>query len=196
MFLEFRVELDKVDSQAYPEIYPEQAFIFINDAIQELAIEGRRAFEKTTQIADDFRTLLYAAEIEPQLVSEGKFEAELPVNYMYYINSVLHAEYKGTLYTANTKETKHNDETKLMDDPFNQPSYIEMPLLIAGNKLKVSTPKDVELKKLYLNFMALPAQVSKTTNCDLPEHVHKTIVKRAVAIALENLESRRVQTNN
>jgi hypothetical protein len=195
MFVEFKVELDKIDSQAYPEIYAEQAFIFINDAIMELSLEGRKSFEKTTQVADDFRTLVAELELTPIKGGSGRFTVDIPVSYMYYIASVITAEYNKVLYTATSKESKHNEINRILTDPFNKPSHSEIPFLMVGTKLLYLTPTDCDLKKVYLTFMKLPAKVSKTINCDLPEQTHKVIVKRAVQIALENIESRRVQTN-
>ena len=51
MILEFKVGLDKVDSQAYPELYDEQIYIFLNSAIEALVNVARKEYEQNKVIS-------------------------------------------------------------------------------------------------------------------------------------------------
>ena len=89
MLREFKVGMDKIDSDSYPEIYPEQIFMFINRAIDELVNAGRKIFEEDLVVTDILKSLINA---RPTVLKPTKFDNEYVFNletldYLYYIRA-------------------------------------------------------------------------------------------------------------
>lgn len=215
MYQDFQVYLDKIDSQDLPEIYPEQIFTFLNTAVDEYIQAVREAFEKNTKIADDAISLVKRVFIEPEVEENRvKFDynkatllrpnAEPIYQVIYYIiNGYTESVY---LDTQKNKEIEgiselnfiqQDDITVSIKDPFNKPVYADkIPTVREAEALYLTPPTSVVPKVFIGTAILKPSIISQTVNCSLREQVHKTIVKRAVEIALEDIESRRVSTFN
>lgn len=188
--VEVRVGLDKVDTSAYPELYDEQINIFLDDAIMEYALAVRKAFEETQILADDAKALVPPPSLlTAQKVNSTEFLVNFPAEYMYLLNVSAVVKHCGKEYKAKMKYTQLDDIEIILDDPFNAPKPHLLPYTMEKNSLRVYTPKGFDVTKVKLTFMKKPAKVFDGQQIDLDEQVHKMIVKRAVDIALENMES-------
>lgn len=188
--IEVRVGLDKVDTSAYPDLYDEQINIFLDDAITEYVHESRKVFEQTQQITDDVKALVPAPlTLTASRVNSTEWLVALPDNYLYLLNVRAYVKYCGRETKAKMKYEQLDDIETLLDDPFNSPKPHELLYTMENNSLRVYTPRSFDLSKVRITFMKKPASIFANQQIDLAEQTHKSIVKRAIQIALDNLES-------
>ena len=148
---------------------------------------------------------------------------EVLVSGTYYVLTEGSATYNGTVYTApdyiqgngaiitlstGTVLTKGtiseavvfpitlDQLSNALRDPFNKPSHNSVLRLTTGNYAEIIGSKDFISMALDLRYFRQPIEVSYDGNvdCDLSESVHEEIVRIAVQIALEPIESRRYST--
>lgn len=211
MWQEFQVLLDKLDTQNLPDIPVEQFFILLNVAIDEYMQAARIAFESTRKISEDVSPLVKRGYILPiidkdrTVFSTTKVSLVFPIpstplyTPIYYtINGVCKATWRsGTKeFTGTTQLDMYQQDDIHVDDPFIPEFADKVPTVIEQEALICTPPNQLTLDVLMGTFMVQPAKVSQTTNCDLAKPIHKTLVKRSVEIALENIESIRQKTFN
>lgn len=210
MYQKFEVYMDKVDSQDLPEIYPEQVFIFLNSAVNEYVQAIRVNFEKTSKIADDALSLVKRVYIggitEEDRIRFNYDQARLTRDYttynsVYYImNGRFEASYTNSQGSTINGITDINfiqqdDITPALSDPFNRANLADrVPCVREDNALLATPPKFLSLNQFVGTAILKPAVISQSTNCDLREQIHESIVNRAVQKALENVESIRQRT--
>jgi len=113
----------------------------------------------------------------------------------------------GLLYTSSSKRIEvksidHNKYNRLIKDPFNKPYENQVLRLLYNDKAELIGTETVIPTKYFLRFIKRPIRVlldlstpSNNVDCELSEHTHQEIIELAVSMALENIESRRYQTN-
>lgn len=98
---------------------------------------------------------------------------------------------------------QHDDLDDVMEDPFKRPSINELVGYYESGNLYIVCPSNVTIDKVKLTYIKKPVSVIYGTqyptpvldvDFDLPEHTHKEIIQLAVVIALENIESKRLET--
>ncbi len=205
---EFSLTLDKVDSSAYPELTKKEKYYFLNEGLirfiktryQRNNIYGK-GYEESQKRRDDLSAITLTRFI-PAFEANGRFEMSL--NELYQdenISTVSDDKYmffiKGSGATIGgckpwTKASvcDHDDYEEIKDDPFNQPTVDDLVILFEEGKIVT----DVPIEKLRITFLAFPPFISDDQECVLNEHTHKEIVQMAATIALENIESQRLQT--
>ena len=113
----------------------------------------------------------------------------------------------GTLYTSSSKRIEvkpieHDKYNRLIKDPFNMPYENQALRLLYRDKAEIIGTESVIPTKYFLRYLKRPLRVlldltnsNNNVDCELSEHTHQEIVDLAVTMALENIESRRYQTN-
>jgi hypothetical protein len=92
---------------------------------------------------------------------------------------------------------------KMIKDPFNKPTNNQIRRMFYQDKVELITDGTSQIDSYFLRYIKKPSDVSLAAyqanpangNCELSEHTHREIVELAVSMALENIESRRYQTN-
>lgn len=206
MIIEFKVLLDKVDSQAYPELYAEQIYIFLNKAIDELVNRARKDYEETQVISDLIKPLVKTGYITGSVVSGNSNVYQFPVtsvvtteggvtgmSYRFFLRAQAKVTLGAVSRYVKTKWTEIDDLDPKLEDPFNKPVVNEVPVAFEANSIFAYKDTDFEVTHIRVTFVEDPAVVDDSTNCNLPVFAHKTIVDRAVSIALSVVESSRKQ---
>lgn len=116
---------------------------------------------------------------------------------MYFISAVLHFGSK----LANVKLVNHNQATRFLETYNNKP-WIEEPVAVMEeDKLIVFIDRDLMTGPytIDLTYLAYPRKLNNkdiTTGMDeIPEYMQYEVVKLAADMALENIESQRVQSH-
>ncbi len=198
---EFKFELDKIDTQALPRFTPEEVDSILNRAVLRF-IKTRynfnnlykKAFEQTQKRIDDLRTLVHYTT--PVFTNE---EVTLPSDYMILLRlEVKLLDNCGEL-TGLGKQVETDDLNKLLDDPFNKPKKTRYLYVFRDNKIVLFIDPSTTVTDVKMTYLRMPVAISFANKAlpytELPEHVHGELVTMAANIALENIESPRVQTH-
>ena len=117
---------------------------------------------------------------------------------MYFLQGTLHF---GTGKQANVKLISHTNAMRFLETYNNKP-WIEEPVaIIEDNRLQIFVDKDIMTGpySLDLTYLAYPRKINNediTSGMDeIPEYMQYEVVKLAADMALENIESPRVQTH-
>lgn len=98
---------------------------------------------------------------------------------------------------------QHDDLDDVLLDPFKRPIIDELVGYFESGNLYIITSKGTSIDKVKLTYLKKPIEVkygsiyptpTADISSDLPEHTHKEIIQLAVTIALENIESKRLET--
>lgn len=208
----FKIALDKIDSLNYPNLEIIEIDRLLNlaqDRIvkQRLGINNfkREGFEETQKRTDDLRTIVVDSTIIPNNPNSsnvpGGVYCNLPANYYFAVNEqcdLMYPDCKGNLITSRVpiKPIRHDNYNEVITDPYNKP-YEELVLrLMENGKVELIADINHTIKKYYLRYIKQPQQFDLNGNIttDLPEHLANEIIDEAVNIALEDIQSQRVQT--
>ena len=97
---------------------------------------------------------------------------------------------------------QQDDMGTISSDPFNNPSADDPKAFFENGNLFVWVSSDVTVSNAMVTFIKKPVSMNKGTyggsvvNCELSEHTHREILQLAVQLALENLGSPRVQSQD
>lgn len=219
--IEFRQSMDRLDSSTYPDFLEEQVDYFLNEAYiryiktrysgnnpQGTSIEQvqKRTDDLKTFIITDFaNTTLNANEVNTYSISlsslftdEARTNASTNVYMLYYRGRVKVTSTKcGTAYVP-VKIYTHDEIDNILEDPFKKPQINEPVGYFEGNNLCVVTDGTFTVSNFKLTYIKNPIPVSLSGNItfETPVHTHKEIIADAVSIALENIESTRLQSKS
>jgi hypothetical protein len=219
MVREFKIFIDKVDSQSLPDFTPTEIYLMLNEA-QERYIKThyginnlyKAGFEMIQKRTDDLSNLVVTrfadvstvtTEINTYKVSlDSLFTDELHQvpstdEYMFFIrgrarhnNDDCNPEY---IYTELFQQDDL-EEAKL--DPFNKPDLLHSVSYFEAGSLYILTDDSYTVDNYKLTFLRHPLDIAANQDCELKSHTHKEIIQLAVEIALENIESIRLNTQN
>lgn len=97
---------------------------------------------------------------------------------------------------------QQDDMSTISGDPFNSPAADDPKGFFENGNLFLWVSSDVTVSSAMMTFIKKPATINKGTyggavvNCELSEHTHREILQLAVQLALENLGSPRVQSQD
>lgn len=210
----FKFGLDKLDSLNYANFEPEEIDLLLNDA-QERYIKQRygltnvkrQSFEETQKRTEDLKELVVNDVITPSaydstlnIDSNARF-CTLPTDHWFIIQeraNITYSDAKGNSQTVNVpvKPVQHNDFNKIMLDPFNKPDKTEIIRLMSDGKVELVANTGITINSYLLRYIKEPQEISLDDDqtSELSEHCHSEIVKQAIDIALEAIESKRQQT--
>lgn len=217
MHTEFRVGLDKATSLNSPSLLPEEIDVFLNNAIERFISQRmygnnprKEGFEEDQKRFDDLLTLISNALIVPSVaVPNNKPQGRsvtLPSDYWHIIEEdalVTFLDCNGATkqITVPVIPITHDRYNKIIRDPFHKPNENKVIRLGLTSNPEIITASNVTLNLYNLRYIRKPISVQYGStytppvadiNSDLPESVHKEIVKMAITEALGNIESQRV----
>lgn len=200
MQYEFGIQLNQFDQAL--DLASDDIEYWLNKAQLDLVKEKfngknelRKGFEQTPQMVEDLRVLVEknyeeAASEENTTLDGYKFyQADLPSDLMFLLsiraNVINGNDQKIKSVRFATQDTIYS----LLDDPFNK-SKKSSPLAdINAYQVNVYTPTSgFTIDKVYINYIRTPREVSIENDVDseLPSHLHKEIIQRAVDLFLYN----------
>ena len=208
---DYKIKMDKLDTQSYPEIQDEIIVFLLNEAIIRFIKQRyggtnvkRDSFEESQKRTDDLRTVV----VYDTIASSGagffpnSFTYPLPADYWFSLLEQTDAtcDCVGTPKTerVKVKAIQHNNLNTVMQDPFNRPENTEVVRVMAQNDIQLITDGVCTTGNFYLGYIAnnfkldplTPAQV-----ISMPEHTHSEIVDIAVTVTLDGIESGRFNLN-
>lgn len=221
----FKLFLDKIDSSAYSEFENWEVDYILNEAQDRVVKQRysgnniyKTGFEQSQKRTDDLKNItvtkfakvipvteldfygdkIYQAKLDQFFnneIGDSVYEGE----YMFYLRSRCKVN-KGCTAWKPTNLVKQDDLETLFIDPFNRPSPEYPVIYFEDNSIFIVSGAGV-IESLAVSFIKRPNQLNIGTyggskiECELSEHLHEEIVQVAVGIALENIESNRVQTH-
>lgn len=211
--LEFEVFLDKRSTSQVPEVPAEQVDLYLNEAISRFIKTRyggnnlyRTSAEETQKRRDDLRTLLTTVELTPTLVAseELTYAIGLPgvTDYMFLSRVRLQTQYKScpAKWVGRVRLVQQDDLEVARVDPFNS-STSDFPIIYdEEGDIYALASEDFTITNAKVSYWKTPPKVKGSSydgpavEFTLPAHTHKEIVQIAVGIALETIESPRVQT--
>lgn len=225
LHIELDITMDKVDSNAYPELLVQEKDYYLNEAINRLIKQRygfnniyQKGFEQIQKRTEDLKNLVvtkfaptslspaysslgevvYKADLST-LFNDSELTDESSFEYMFYIKSLSTICEGGCCVKAKIKLVQQDDISVLLIDPFNKPTKNKVLVFFENGNINIATDGST-IENFAVTFIRRPAIVNLGTygqpkvECDLSEHLHKEIVQEAAAIAIENLESPRVQS--
>jgi hypothetical protein len=120
--------------------------------------------------------------------------------YQFYIKSTIKCVSSSCTNWNSPKITQQDDIYALLSDPFNKPRIGKPLLTIEDNGLFYWLPDGSSATVAALTFLKEPNVMNKGTygsdkvECELSNHIHKELLQLAIQIALENIQSPRVQS--
>jgi hypothetical protein len=188
---EFKVFLDKVDTEALPDFIPSEIDIFLNEA-QHRYVNELHIMRNTPNIPSGEQRridlILSAITVWRESISLVNKVGDFPSNYLTYVSALVDInsnKIPASIYN-------HLDGEVDVRDPFNKPTIGYPVIVFAEGKIHLDGTGD----KILLTYLRYPNKISYTDNttCELPDSVHRDIAKKAVSVALETIESQRAQT--
>lgn len=194
----------------------QERFIKTRYGLNNLYKEG---FEEIQKRTDDLRTLVvtnyapvsavttetntYSANITTPFTNEALTVASTEV-YQFYLRGRVRVVKTGctSTYVA-IRLVRQGELERILLDPFNSPKLNGPVGYFERGTLYFVTDGTFTIDRLKVTYLKRALQIRYGTqyptpvtdvNCELPEHTHKEIVQLSVNIALENIESRRTQT--
>jgi hypothetical protein len=212
MHIAFRLHLNKSTSLVgTPDFLPEEIDFWLNEA-QERFIKQRlfgnnyrqERFEDSPKRIDDLRNLI-TLSIDNTLSSSNLGtnvkQVSLPSTpvFNYLLRFVLIDD--NSVKQNGIDTIKHQDVYKYIQDSINYP-FIKRPLaLIEFSTLSVIFDPTYNPTKVDIEYIKKPDVLTsftpgsgETNTCELVTSTHREIVVLAAEIAIENIESSRVQT--
>lgn len=142
---------------------------------------------------------VYRASLS-SLFDDAELTTQSVDNYMFYIKSIAETT-KGDCKTwSRVKLVQQDDVSSIGGDPFNKPTFTRPIIFFEDSDIFVWTAKDCSISSFQVTFLKRPALMNigtyegDKTECELSEHLHKELLQLAITIAIENIQSPRVQT--
>ncbi len=210
---EFKIRYDKLDALLLPNLLPSEIDILLNQA-QDRIVKQRygknnikkESYEETQKRSDDLKNITINAVLipSPNAVDNIDTLAQfviLPTDYWFIVQERVDVSYvdcRGTTVTdtIEVRPVEHNEFTKVIKDPFKKPNFVKVLRLMEAGRVELVPASGVTLTSYKLRYIKEPQRVSilTSTTFELSSHLHSEIVDEAVKVALELVESKRVNT--
>jgi hypothetical protein len=213
--IEFEVTLDKRYTSQAPEMPPEVIDYFLNEASVRF-VKNRYSpnnvyqvgFEELQKRTEDLKALVKTEDVAIGTVSYedanyGRVNLTGLANpYWFYLRSriLCSKENCADKWCNKPTLTQQDDLGTVLDDPFNKPVFGVPVMYFEDGDIFVVSDDTFTTPSMKLTYLKKPNEVNVGTygqpavEFDLSEHTHKEIVQMAADIAIENIESQRIQT--
>lgn len=207
MHNQFDIVFDKVDTMSYPDLLEEQKDYFLNEAQRRLVKIRYREFDQTQKRKDDLsvlvKTIVLPVGTSTTLDDFKSYKVNLQLalsngdKYLFYL--------KGNAQVSNSKckaryvpirKVEIDDLDNVLEDPFNKPSIEEVVATDEDGGLVLWADLSFNISNLRLTYLKQPRtmDIFSSVDCELSEEVQSEIIALAVQLALENVESGRLQS--
>jgi hypothetical protein len=218
--LKFKIGLDKIDTESYPDILPEEIDYFLTEAYErwiKTRYDGntvsQRGFEQSQKRRDDLALLVTRGYV-PLVVVDGntkKFSFSTiyttdemsdlhTAKYKFYLSSRVNITIgRGPSINKWVEPTlaQIDDIATLQDDPFNNSWLLEPLMTQEEGTFFLHMGDNFNCDKALVIFIKqqnpLPVNVNDQA-FETAQHTHREIVELAITIALETVESQRINT--
>lgn len=200
MLQEFQVHYDKVDADSLPRMYPEEVFLFLNDALWTYVVAARKSLDDNTQLSEDLAPLVIEVTIPASPVGPitiyNPTQARYPhalqgvpgVPFTYFLAGHLTGTYRGKTGKVSLREVTNNEWEAALQNPHTTPRPSLCPFRYTSRGLIVATPVGLTLGDLEGTIIREPDLISPTQPCTLPEQLHRPLVMKAVELAHASIE--------
>lgn len=127
----------------------------------------------------------------------------LPLEYKYmFFGKALAETSKANCPSKwnSVRELQHGEITPMLSDPFHKPMASDPVIFFEDGDIFITAGESASVDNLFLTFVRRPESINigsyegSEQECVLSEHTHKEIVQYAVKIAMESIESPRLQS--
>lgn len=220
----FKLKLDKTNSLEYPAFLPEEIDFWINEAIR-MFVKSRtygnnakaEAFEQSQKRIDDLRTLVKKEWLNVVVGTNTTYTDDVVVYladlttttypYWFCMGEEVVIRYTDCMDVVIEKRTQITEGTIDKYPVDIQDPYCPLRLhfgearplrIFLGDNVEFTSDGNYEIIKYFLTYIKKPDEVSisTSTSTDLPEETHEEIVNIAVNLVLEDIESKRFQTQS
>lgn len=214
MVINFKLRIDKIDSLNYPDILPEEIDLLLNQA-QERFVKQRygttnpkgTSFEETQKRTEDLKVLTANAIIVPSSNAPDNIDPNaqfvtLPNDHWFIVQERCSISYNDcnsniTTELCSVYNYTHDDINRVINNSFLKANKDRVLRIMDNGKVELIHDPLVTLINYRLRYIRRPVKISSITplvDCELSEHTHDEIVDQAVLLALEDIESKRLQT--
>lgn len=214
MQLSFKQGLDKFDSKNYPNLEPEEIDLVLNQA-QDVFVKQRygynntkrESFEETQKRTEDLKALIITQNIIPLANNSNNINSNanfvtLPTDHWFTIQELTNVTFTdcGISKTEDvyTLGIQHDDYSKLISNPFGKPTDEKVLRLMTQEGVELLHSSTSSINYYKIRYIKRPIRIDATNipnvDCELSEHTHQEIVNIAIMIALENIETQRINT--
>ena len=181
MHYEFKLKLNKIDSQDYSNFLVPEIDWYLNEA-QELFVKYRygsksnqklEGFEVTQKRIDDLRNLVVKDRILPAISSSSDpamFEVHLPSDYMFSVRVYANGAKESCEGRLSCIQTQHDDLTDTLKNPFYAPSFEwrEVPIVFGTSgsttadldKLFVYSDGSFAMTSMVMDYLRHPLRIA------------------------------------
>ncbi len=209
---EFRVKLDKLDTESYPEIPNEVVVLLINEACKRFVKQrygGTNAkglsFEESQKRSDDTRTVVQYATIPVGAAGfwQNSNNYSLPADYWFSVIEQIDVVCNDCNGVSQTNRVgldaiQHNNINEVEVDPFNKPEDLTVNRVMQGNNIVAMHASDCTVGDLYIGYISNNFVVSiadLANQYPMPDHAQSEIIDVAVTVTLDSIESGRFNIN-
>lgn len=212
--IEFQILLDKLATSQLPEFSPELIDYFLNTGSERFVNSryGRTniyqaGFEQIQKRTEDLKNLVvpYIGDTvadSDMSVDSNAVMLTLPSDYRFWVRGRAYITRTNcsSVWAPGVKLVKQDKLEPIKVDPFNKSRPNKPIIYFEEGAIKILEGDSFNVTRFQLTYIKNPAKVNSGTyggtkvEFDLSEHTHKEIIEMAVDIALENIESRRIQT--
>lgn len=214
MHLQFKFEMDKLDSLNYPNFLETEIDLLLNQAQDRIVKQRygknnpkRESYEETQKRIEDLKNITLDAKIIPGIVSPSdgidlfsRF-CILPTDHWFIVQERADISYQNChgaaiVDTVEVRPVQHSEFSKIIKDPFKRPNNSKVLRLMEGGRVEIITSPNTTLTLYRLRYIKRPVRIDLTNliDCELSEHIHQEIIDEAVKIALEGVEAKRNPT--
>jgi len=214
MHYDFKMKLNKIDSQQYRNLLVPEIDWILNEA-QELFIKliaeprnkSINGFEKSQRNTEDIRSLIAENQALARVTNTDLYL--FPSEYWYYLSGTAQIR-KGDCpcVEASIKIRQHDDDFE--ESPFDSSSYEWRTLNAVFNKtgLRIVKSSSIAINGVNITYIKIPrymhnaedfraggysipgrAPLTGTADCELPSHTHREIVDIAALIATGQIQA-------
>jgi len=214
MVISFKQGLDKFDSKNYPNLEPEEIDLVLNQA-QDAFVKQRygynnikkESFEETQKRTEDLKALIVTQNITPLANTSDNINSNanfitLPADHWITIQELTNLTFTdcGVSKTEDvfTLGIQHNDYSKIISNPFAKPTDEKVLRLMTKEGVELLHSPTSTINSYKIRYIKRPVRIDSSNlpnvDCELSEHTHQEIVNTAIMIALENIETNRINT--
>ena len=214
MHQSFKFGMDKLDSLNYPNFLDEEIDLLLNQAQDRFVKQRysknnikRESFEETQKRTEDLKIITSNALLTPLPNAIDNIDPDavfviLPTDHLFILQERADITYTDCIGNAITqtievKPIQHSEFSKLIKDPFRQPSKTKVLRLMENGKVELISDGS-QISNYRLRYLRQPVTIDLGTNVtsELSEYTHQEIVSIAIQIALEGTEAKRQPTYN
>lgn len=193
-----KVKLNRLDTSEYEDVRPEEVLFFANDALKSLTLAfDIGAYSQLVDInaAKVYLAKLHAHQPEQTLITDN--EGVLPETVFKFkdMEAFVTVPATGTVEETGWMDTRwlNNEENSHREDnPFTR-SFADTPIfrLIDDTKIKFEVG-DFKVTKIRYDYLKYPEVITEAST--LTYQFVNELEDKTVTLILENLESRRIQS--